>query len=58
MSPTKHAWNLKNLEGTLSVEGISLSEEIRKKLDDISEGKTSGKKIIEELILQYKCAGI
>ena len=83
MSPTKHAWNMKNLEGTMAVEGMTVSEdimdeqfltygtcscmvanisyeqgeEIKEKLSDLAEGKTTSKIIVEELISKYKRAG-
>ena len=57
MSPTKHAWNMKNLEGTMAVEGLTVSEEIKEKLSDLAEGKTTSKIIVEELISKYKRAG-
>lgn len=57
MSPTEHAWNMKNLEGSFSVEGISISADMRKKLQMLSTGETTSEKLIAELIAKYKVTG-
>lgn len=50
MSPTEHAWIMKNLEGSFSVEGITISVEMKEKLQILSNGETTS----EELTAKYK----
>lgn len=53
MSPTEHAWIIKNLEGSFSVEGITISDEMKKKLQMLSNGETTSEELIAELITKY-----
>ena len=54
MFPTEHAWIMKNLEGSFSVEGITISDEMKKKLQMLSNDETTSEELIAELISKYK----
>lgn len=54
MSPSMHNWNMKNLEGSFSVEGITLSEDIKSKLKDVATGKATSDMLVAEIIKKYK----
>ena len=51
---TEHESNLRNLEGTFAVEGLSVSPSTRKKLDLIASRQASRQQIIDEIIAKYK----
>ncbi len=57
MSSSMHNWNMKNLEGSFSVEGITLSEDIKSKLKDVATGKATSDMLVAEIIKKYKSAG-
>jgi len=48
---------MKNLEGSFSVEGITLSEDIKSKLKDVATGKATSDMLVAEIIKKYKSAG-
>lgn len=54
MTATQYESNLRNIRGTFSIEGISLSEETLNNLERIATGKASYQQVLKELREKYE----
>lgn len=54
MTATQYESNLRNIRGTFSIEGISLSAETLNNLERIATGKASYQQVLKELREKYE----
>lgn len=52
-APATHKSNLRNVYGTLAIEGMTISKDTRKNLDRIGNGQASYQQIVDELRAKY-----
>jgi len=53
VSKLQHEKNIKNLEGSFGVEGIVLTNQTRKNLALINDGKCSSQDMVNKIIRKY-----
>ena len=53
-TPAQHKSNLRNVYGTLAIEGMTISKDTRSNLDRIASGQTSYQQVLIELRAKYE----
>ena len=57
MSPKEHEMNMRMLEGSFRVEGITLTDEAKRNLALLAEGKASADQLIRDIVSKYSRKG-
>lgn len=57
VSPKEHELNMRILEGSFKVEGIALTDEAKKNIALLAEGKATTDQIIKDIISKYSRKG-
>jgi hypothetical protein len=53
----QHKSNIRNVQGTLAAEGLTLSKSARSNLDRIASGQASYQQVLQELRAKYEKRG-
>ena len=52
-TPAQHKSNLRNVYGTIAIEGMTISKATRSNLDRIGNGQASWQEVVKELRAKY-----
>ena len=52
-TPAQHKSNLRNVNGTFAIEGMTISKDTRSNLDRIGSGQASYQQVVNELCAKY-----
>ena len=53
MSPNEHKRNMHILEGSFRTEGLTLSDETKKNLELLANGKVTGNELVSHIMQKY-----